>query len=498
MTDIGPELDVPPDPAALIESMRAFGYSLPTALADLIDNSISAGATDIDIELVWAGRASTVTITDNGVGMDEAALTGAMRVGSRRPIEQRSPRDLGRFGLGLKSAAWSQARSLTVISRARGGPVLVRRWDLDHVTEVGRWSLLTTGTPAAEPMAAVVAGMGSGTVVLLEALDRLVGPEAEDDPAARTRFFAAVAAATEHLSMVFHRFVSGRGAVRLHVNGSPVEPWDPFLEEHSATQRLPPETVAGVRISPFVLPHASKLGGDAHTRASGRRGWNAQQGFYVYRGRRLLVAGDWLGLPRTQQEEHYKLARIRIDLETAMDADWQIDVRKARARIPGPLQPELHRIAQATRRRAAEVYRFRGKTAARQGDGQRAINFVWERVTRRGGVHVFRVNRRHPVLAALSGMGPETARAVERALRLAEESLPVEAIVMDSRENPDTDRGAPFSGDAGEVRVMLREAHAAMVREGADPGTALRALASVEPFESHPEVVGALREELGL
>src|SRR5439155_3815390 len=135
-------------------------------------------------------------------------------------------------------------------------------------------------------------------------------------------------------------------------------------ENEPATQRLPTEDLPfqarRVHVAPYVLPHVSKLDAAAHADASGSRGWNAQQGFYVYRARRLLVAGDWLGLSRMQQEEHYKLARIRVDLNNAMDEAWQIDVRKAAARIPGPLQPELNRIAQATRRRAAEAYRFRG------------------------------------------------------------------------------------------------------------------------------------------
>jgi hypothetical protein len=179
-----------------------------------------------------------------------------------------------------------------------------------------------------------------------------------------------------------------------------------------------------------------------------------------------------------------------------MDVTWQIDVRKATARIPGDLQPELHRIAQATRRRAAEVYRFRGKSIARQGDGQRGIRFVWERVTRRG-THVFRVNRRHPALRAVSGVGGETAVAVERALRVVEENLPIEAIVMESREHPDSDRGAPYAGDTGELLVLLKAAHSAMIGEGTDAKTALAALAAIEPFEFFPELVQVLGEELG-
>lgn len=493
------ELDVPPDPAALIESMRAFGYSLPTAVADLIDNSISAGARSIDVEFDWDGANSALAVVDDGGGMDERTLTEAMRLGTRSPLEERAPTDLGRFGLGLKSAAWSQARSLTVVSKIPGGPLVTRRWDLDHVATTKRWSLLTSTTPVGGALAERLAGARCGTVVLLERPDRMVGAARADDDAARERFLASVRHTADHLAMVFHRFLAGRDSVSIRVNEAPVEPWDPFLEENPATQRLPTEDLpfAGrrVHVAPYVLPHVSKLDQASHSRAAGPSGWNGQQGFYVYRARRLLVAGDWLGLRRMQQEEHYKLARIRIDLDNGMDEGWQIDVRKATARIPGSLQPELNRIAQATRRRAAEAYRFRGKTIAR-GERQKSLSFVWERITHRDGVHAFRVNRRHPVLAALTGKSDELRQGIEGALRLAEENLPVEAIVMDARERPEDRRRLPFADDSPEVARMLRDAHAAMVATGTESIIALRALATIEPFDAHPDVLEAYREEI--
>lgn len=493
------ELDVPPDPAALIQSMRAFGYSLPSAVADLIDNSITAGARSIDVEFDWDGASSTLAVIDDGVGMDELTLIEAMRLGTRSPLEERAPGDLGRFGLGLKSAAWSQARSLTVLSRRAGGPVVTRRWDLDHVTATGRWSLLSSTTAVGETLAGRLEGSQSGTIVLLERPDRMVGAASSDDEAARERFLASIRRTSDHLAMVFHRFLAGRDSISLRVNEDPVQPWDPFLEENPATQRLPTEDLPfggrRVHVAPYVLPHVSKLDQASHARAAGPAGWNGQQGFYVYRARRLLVAGDWLGLRRMQQEEHYKLARIRVDLDNGMDEAWQIDVRKATARIPGALQPELNRVAQSTRRRAAEVYRFRGKNIAR-GEKQRSLSFVWERMTYRGGAHGFRVNRRHPVLVALTGQSDELRNGIESALRLAEENLPVEAIVMEARERPEDRRRVPFAEETSEVDRMLREAHNAMVATGTEPLVALRALAAVEPFDAHPDILQAYREEL--
>lgn len=491
--------EVPPDPGALIESMRAFGYSLPTAIADLIDNSITAGASTVDVEFTWDGAASTIAVSDDGRGMDERELVEAMRLGSCSPVEARARGDLGRFGLGLKSAGWSQARILSVITKAEGGAVHVRSWDLDHVAGVRRWSLLADPGEVEGEFVSRLGDRRSGTTVLLRHLDKLVGEP--DTDSGRELFFAEVGRCERHLAMVFHRFLAGQRPLRLTVNGQRVVGWDPFLGTHAATQQLQDETLAlaesQVVVTPFVLPHYSKLTADEHAAAAGSRGWNAQQGFYVYRERRLLVAGGWLGLRRMQQEEHYKLARIRIDLDNTLDLPWQIDVRKATASVPGVLRPDIERIATVTRRRAADAYRFRGKQLARSAKANDKLNFVWETRQLRGGARRFQVNRLHPVLKALEDEGPDVKRAVDRALKLAEENLPLEAIVMDMRENPDAERPRPFDDAESEVESMLDQAIARMVSTGITPMAALSALAPVEPFDAFPEIIEARKEQLG-
>lgn len=491
--------EVAPNPAALIESMRAFGYSLPTAIADLVDNSISAAATEVEIHFEWRGAESTVTVLDNGAGMDHSGLIAAMRLGSRSPTETRTPQDLGRFGLGLKSAAWSQARTLTVVTRQAQQPVLLRRWDLDHVAREGRWELLADGSPSSDQLVMRLDALDHGTAVLLENADRLVGATRIDDDTARGRFYAAIAAVRSHLAVVFHRYLSGRDAVRLTVNGEAVIGWDPFLTTHPSTQPLPDETLylaeRSIGVAPFVLPHHSRMTAQQHEDAAGPGGWNAQQGFYIYRARRLLVAGGWLGLPRTQREEHLKLARIRVDLDNAMDEEWQIDVRKATARIPGPLQPDLQRIARAARTRAAEVYRFRGKQEARRPGTSSSVHFVWQTSRTRHG-RAFSVNRRHPALTALRERSAETRAAIDTALRLVEEHLPVEAIVMHAQEQPREASHSPFAGQENEVDQILRSSVQAMTDVGVTPQVAVEALADVEPFDDFPHVVQVLREEL--
>jgi len=482
-------VEVPPHPAALIESLRAFGYSLPSAIADLVDNSISARASHIDIELRWDGSASWIAVMDDGAGMDEAALIQAMRLGSKSPLDSREAEDLGRFGLGMKTAAFSQARVLTVESRTPGYRDAAARWDLDHVAATGRWALLTDGSQLARELCARRAIDGHGTTVLLENLDRVTGPSDPHDTRAHEHFLDHTKRVEEHLAMTFHRFLEG-GGVELTINGQPIAPWNPFLPGHPQVQRLPAETlnVSGGRIlvQPYVLPHHSKLDPDAHKCAGGPRGWNPHQGFYIYRANRLLVAGGWLGLGMSA-EEHFKLARISIDLDNTMDHEWHIDVKKSTAHVPRALTEDLRRIAKATRSRAAEVYRYRGKQLARSaGAGAR---FVWKSRVYRGQVS-YQIDREHPIVVETLDASADARPQVEQLLRLVEETIPVTTIVMQSRDRPDSDR-APYEGAEADLTEMFELAITALTSKGFDRSAAISALANCEPFSDHPEALAA-------
>ncbi len=291
------------------------GYSLATAIADLIDNSISAGAKTVRLNCLWDGNDSCITLTDDGVGMSEKELTTAMRPGSRSPLENRDADDLGRFGLGLKTASFSQCRRLTVRSRTGAGRTATRCWDLDYVKKTRQWRLLSNVAPSTEERLASFKGPKQGTIVLWECLDRLIGEVETDDQDAQNRFLEIIEEVEAHLGMVFHRFMTGPKPLKIFVNGgresNRVRPWNPFLDSHPATQQFASETIpykhCTVSVRPFVLPHHDRLGSELYALAGGPKGWIAQQGFYVYRNKRLLVAGSWLGFPYTQ-DECYKLA----------------------------------------------------------------------------------------------------------------------------------------------------------------------------------------------
>lgn len=475
----------------MLSSLRAIGYSLPAAVADIVDNSITASARRIEIEFVFDGTRSYVLFHDDGVGMTATEVIEAMRLGGHGPEEARSEDDLGRFGLGLKTASFSQCRRLTVASRAAGSPIATARWDLAHVTEAREWDLLDPGIASLPPEVATAVEDRAGTVVLWEDTDRIAGTE-DERPASASLFRQQIRQVEEHLGAVFHRFLTGRGQVKLTLNGSQIEPWDPFMETHDATQVVGDEPMQfrgeTIQVTAFVLPHRSRMT-DAEHETGGRGDWNNRQGFYVYRNRRLLVEGDWMRM--FASEEHHKLARIRVDLPNTLDADWQIDVKKAVARPPAPLREPLRRIARVTRRRASDIYRHRGKVEARAASGTGA--FLWERRSKRGRI-IYGLNRKHPLLEELLEMQPDDGRRLNSLLRLAEETVPVPLIVFDSAETPD-EHGHPFETAAdSDVLELMTDLLQSMIRRGESRDSALRQLAASDAFGGFDHLVQVLRE----
>ncbi|KQZ67108.1 ATP-binding protein [Nocardioides sp. Root151] len=477
---------------ALIESLRSFGYSPETAIADLLDNSISAGARSVDVTFTWNGSDSSISVADDGRGMSAHALYSAMRLGSTSPLAARAESDLGRFGLGLKTASFSQARELTVQSRASDGELAVRRWDLDFVAANNRWQLLRT---APDQLDAGALPKSRGTVVTWTKCDRLVGAADVTDHKAQTRFNETARRVGHHLAATFHRFMVGRGKITIRLNGVQLEPWDPFLEVHPATQNLGSEVLplAGrvVVVTPFVLPHRSKLNASEQDTGAGARGWNQQQGFYLYRGNRLLVQGDWLGLGFAR-DEHAKLARIRIDFPSALDHEWQVDVKKSSARAPGSLAPDLKRIASAARRQAEEVYRHRGKVMVRRTSQEFVL--AWHQVKTRDGEIRYQINRKHPAILGLLEM-TENVKVVERALRFIEETIPTTLIGVSIADALDQ-QPAPFSHSRPELGSLLELMLEGLLGDGMDRDEAVGRIAAAEPFINYPEVIQAFREKI--
>ena len=491
---------VAPKASSLIEALRAVGYTVQTAVADLIDNSITAGADSVWLNFHWAGQQSCISISDNGSGMDESELVDAMRAGNRSPLETRSPNDLGRFGLGLKTASFSQARILTVAAKKSGGAIATRRWDLDYVGNTNEWRLLRGAAPDSAQSLFRLTELKCGTVVVWNSLDRIVGEVTESDRKGHDRFLQMVDSVASHLGMVFHQYIGGsRPQLKIFINGEKdknrVEAWDPFLENHMATYtpsdaEIIPFPDGDVRAKGFVLPHKDRLTEDEFKKAGGPGGWNSQQGFYVYRNRRLLVAGGWLDLPYTN-EEQYKLARIRVEIPNSTDGEWAIDVKKSRARPPSRIRSRLKDLADVVRQKARDVFVHRGRRSA--GNPSEPLRRVWVDVSRDGKL-AYKVDRKHPLVAMVlaSCDTKNKEKATEAMLRLLEATVPTQKIWLDIAEKRELPAG-PFQLDPPHhVREVVEQLFVALKYEGVSEQRARQRLASMEPFNLYPEFIETL------
>jgi hypothetical protein len=496
-----PEYDIANPPASsTLEALRGIGYDASTAIADILDNSISAGARNIRLDFRWDGANSSISIMDDGHGMTEDELSKAMILGSRSPLEVREETDLGRFGLGLKTASFSQARRLVVGTKAKGHSIACRQWNLDYVIRTDEWRVLKTPTIESADDLTRLGEMESGTVVRWERMDVLVDHAIGSSQDARESFWKLVEAVRSHLGMVFHRYLTESPRIRITINGNDrqheVEPWDPFCRGERFVYPLPDEPLLladfGMKVAGFILPHRDNFSSqEAFERAAGPGGWNHHQGFFVYRNRRLLSAGGWLGLGRPRpwtREEQYKLGRIQLDIPNSLDAEWRIDVKKAQAKPPALIRNRLTEVAEIVRAKARGVFAFRGQYKPRQTVGQ--ITTVWTAADGATGLRAYRINPSHPVVVDLFRRDDISKSELKAFIRLVECTVPIQQVWLDVAERPDRQVTPRASLPLDEVKALAESLYNAfVVSQRKKPEDARDAVLRLEPFNEFPEIV---------
>lgn len=482
---------LPPFAPVLLESMRAIGYDASSAIADLIDNSITAQASNVHI-LFEPGTPRAVALLDDGNGMDEGELLDAMRHGSRSPNEDRAPDDLGRFGLGLKTASMSQCRRMTVVTR-RAAQTRGMVWDLDEVAEAQDWIVgeLDPADLDEVPFVEDLLRQDAGTLVVWEKLDRLCAGDPGDGSVLSERMGHVI----DHLALVFHRYLTGRPAqLGIQVNHVPITALDPFLEDEG-TIAGPEEgmLVEGHRVAvrAFTLPHISRLTRAQIDKAGGEQGLRRRQGFYVYRNRRLIVWGTWFRLFR--QEELTKLTRVRVDVPNALDHLWSLDIKKSAASPPAVIKDRLRGLLPTMAKPSRAAHQYRGRVA-----GTGPLQPIWQRIEDRDGVR-YEVDPEHPVIAALRG-GVENGvlSELDNVLRAVSASLPVEALYNDRANERIGHKRAEATDKALEEHLeeLARQMLDAFADRPAERARLLEGLEHIEPFALHPQATERLKGRL--
>ena len=455
----------------LLESMRSVGYTLEAAIADLIDNSITAGARQVVIDAdVIQGK--HVAVLDDGRGMTPEVAREALRLAGS--VGDHDNADLGRFGLGLKTASLSQARCLTVVTK-RAGTVTALRWDIDFVRESARWLLIVLHEADLQdlPLWDELEKMPTGTLVVWNTLDLLLGDT--DAPGA---FLAErLSGVRSDLALVFHRFIaSQRDGLTITVNGIELRPIDPFLSANPKTQRTALETLqiggAEVHVEGFTLPHPSGLTPEERRRPDLGEGMREAQGFYVYRNRRLISHGHWYGLAR--MTELSKQTRVRVDVPTTLDALWQLDIKKSRAEPPQSFKVRLRQLIEPILGRGHRVHTFRG----RREDAE--IAHVWTKLKTRDGF-AYEVNLQSPLVeSVLSRLDTDSAERVAGLLQTVATTFPIMDAYVEVAANVPTISAQP---ERETVVARLRDIYQSGLIS-AQPDVAVTQLATVEPFNN--------------
>ena len=479
---------LPPYAPTLIESTRAIGYSLEAAVADIIDNSIAANAVNVDIYFFPVDGAY-IAILDNGSGMNEKEINIAMQYGSKNPTEERDKKDLGRFGLGLKTASLSQCRCLTVISK-QGDRLEGRQWDIDHVIEVGDWSLIILDEEEINefPQVEELKKYESGTLVIWQKLDRLKAGEINFELSLGRK----IDRVRDHLSLVYHRYLMGESGIRklkLFINGEKVKAIDPFLTNKSV-QAMDDETLViqghKILVRPYILPHISKLTSDEIKMLGGKDGLRKQQGFYVYRNKRLLVWGTWFRMMR--QGDLSKLARIRVDIPNTLDDLWTLDIKKSSALPPAEVRKNLEIIINQIAERSKRTWTFRGKKEVSDTE-----THIWNRMKNKQGGYYYEINREHPFVQQLVKVDPSLKMSIYALLQQIELGLPLNQLYVDL--NNDKQITNDNEQSIVDVKKSL-EAMITMCAEKQEKCDLLDAVVHIEPYSLYSDVVEELKKEI--
>jgi len=356
--------EIIPSAKRLIKSLRNMGYDFPTAVADIVDNSIEAGATKIYISIGFHGENSYVRIADNGSGMTEEELKEALRYGSERDY---SEEDLGKFGLGLKTASMSQCRCLSVASRKINKELVTAySWDLDHIEKTNKWEIIPITDDSSKNIIKAPLSENPGTVVLWEKLDRILEFRDPEGEFAKKRLVSMTGELGTYLSMVFHKFLTNEipdQKVEIFINKSKICPWDPYAMIENKTIEIPQKKIKiifngeekQIILKPYILPSQEEFSSiQIFNKFSGIAGWNQQQGFYIYRAGRMIQSGGWSGLRKA--DEHTKLCRIDLSFSPELDDLFKINVAKMRVQIPNQIRNEIDHLIKPILNAARDRY----------------------------------------------------------------------------------------------------------------------------------------------
>ncbi|MFC7686252.1 ATP-binding protein [Ureibacillus sp. GCM10028918] len=467
-----------PSAAPVIQSLRSIGYNAQTAIADIVDNGIDAGAKEVNIIFSYDNGDGYISIQDNGIGMTNEELQIAMTIGSKDPREERKQKELGRFGMGLKTASFSLGKRLSVLTK-KDGIISERCWDLDYVSSSNEWNLFKRIPDEVKEKIGQI-DFNNGTIVFIDKLDRFCG-YGTNKVIQLNSYNSKIARTRNYLEMVFHLKI--QSGINILINENVLLPWDPFLSEH-------PKTIEGevqlirvnnkrVKVTPYVLPHPSSFTETEYKKASGIKGWRDQQGFYIYREGRLVNFGDWFGI--FTKDYFSELVRIKIDFTNDADDDWKIDIKKSSISVPEDAKENLKAIGKYYRQVSKEIMLYRAKPNQKTGRMKGSLH-TWE-LYNDEAESSYILNRNHPILMeVLKQIDDDARKKLNFYLKLVELGSPTnllnsESMVREEESIQNIDEGKKF--------IIIQLANSLIgLNDAIDIETLVDSISLIQGFES--------------
>ena len=463
----------PPKSENFFEGMRqGVGYSFVTALADIIDNSLSAEASNIQI--ITEPDSMSIAIIDNGIGMSDEELLNAMTVSSSNPISERGTRDLGRYGLGLKLASLSQCNSLSVFSY-QNGQANGYKWDLSHL-ENNNWELLVLDNAEKAPYSNLI--KENGTIVIWE--DIIIEQKRINSASQGMKLNNLIQSAREHLSLTFHRFISGEAGLskcKITINDVELIAVDPFNQNNNATVIEKEEFIGdNVSYQVFTLPHADKYENDEEYQKfaspGGKGTYRDNQGFYVYRGGRLITHGSWLGI--AQKNPLTQLTRVKIDINNKVDEEWEIQLHKSHATMPSSVKAVFSDLLLRLSSSSRKVYTKKGEIITSKAN----LN-GWNRIVTNNQIS-YQINQNNPIFNDYLKKVPSTEKnSFLELIRFIQESVPSHSMFIDIGQTPkkldknsepnDLEKWVLFAYDAAFIQTQNKDLALAQLQQAGEP-----------------------------
>jgi hypothetical protein len=457
------KISIQPSPH-LIETLASSGYTLESAVGDIIDNSIDAGANVINIYFDYEKR--TIKFIDNGSGMTEEEIRKASIPAYQSKYTERDNTDLGRFSLGLKSASASICDILSITSKKNNktNRVII---NFKNIVESKSWE----ATLEKNIDDSIISK--NGTIIewiYLKSMHIYL----ED----KKYFTQDILRVEKYISLTYSEII--KDGLSIFINEREVSAFDPFMQDNDKTKVVDQREIDFkgeiIRTTTFILPNLDSLD-DTEKSKILSDGIIENQGFYIYRNKRLIYQGKWMGISNFKTDNKYQYARIKVDINNKLDEDFKINFMKNFATLPESTKEDFLTIAKKSRNESLNNFTYIKRRKQLRRTKLDDINYVWLVENTRDGQKLL-INYNHPLIKEFSTEFGITK--IKKLLSLFSKTIPISQIRQGGFAN-----NSQLSDE--EFVELFKRVNANLIKEGLTKEEIISKLIKIEPFNTNIE-----------